>query len=101
MRTYGNDVDVNTLNNLVFTVFKNCDDPACVAEALNWIKPVVEGTKSEDPNFIVIYANLLHKSGKTKEAIQWEEKAMNLVPETEKATYQKTIDQMKKGEKTW
>ncbi|WP_316847615.1 thioredoxin family protein [Pedobacter psychrodurus] len=101
MRKYGNEVDVNTLNSFAWSVFQHCDDPACVAEALNWIKPVVEGAKSEDPNFIVIYANLLHKSGKTKEAIQWEEKAMNLVPETEKSTYQKTIAKMKKGEKTW
>ncbi|WP_316847617.1 thioredoxin family protein [Pedobacter psychrodurus] len=101
MRTYGNDVDVNTLNNLAFTVFKNCHDPACVAEALNWSKRSVEDTKSGVPSFIDTYANLLHKAGKTEEAIQWEEKAINLAPEAEKVNYRNVLDKMKKAEKTW
>ncbi len=47
------------------------------------------------------YANLLHKSGKTAEVIQWEEKAINLAPEAEKVNYRNVLDKMKKGEKTW
>jgi len=101
MRKYGNEVDANTLNDLAFAVFQNCQDPACVAEALNWSKRSVEGTKSEVPSYIDTYANLLHKSGKTGEAIQWEEKAISLVSNDAKASFQATLDKMKKGEKTW
>lgn len=101
MRKYGNDVDVNTLNSLAWTVFENCHDPACVAEALNWSKRSVEATNNAQPALMDTYANLLHKLGKTEEAIKWEEKAINLVPDAEKANYQGTLDKMKKGEKTW
>ncbi|WP_316805067.1 thioredoxin family protein [Pedobacter nototheniae] len=101
MRKYGNEADANTLNSLAWTVFENCHDPACVAEALNWSKRSVESTKSEQPALIDTYANLLHKLGKTEEAIKWEEKAINLVPAAEKPNYQSTLDKMKKGEKTW
>lgn len=47
------------------------------------------------------YANLLHKLGRTKEAIEWQEKALAKVDADSKAEYQATLDKMKKGEPTW
>ena len=47
------------------------------------------------------YSNLLHKVGKTKEAIEWQEKAIAAVDEASKAEYQATLEKMKKGEPTW
>jgi hypothetical protein len=45
------------------------------------------------------YANLLHKLGRTPEAIVWEQKGMALA--SDKESFQKNIAKMKKGEKTW
>jgi hypothetical protein len=51
--------------------------------------------------FIDTYANILYKLGKKEEAISWEEKAVTLVGEADKKSYQETLDKMKRGEKTW
>ncbi|WP_316847619.1 hypothetical protein [Pedobacter psychrodurus] len=96
-----NEAEPYFLNFVAAAVFENCHDPACVVEALNWSKRSVDGTTSKNPAFMATYANLLHKSGKTAEVIQWEEKAINLAPEAEKVNYRNVLDKMKKGEKTW
>lgn len=99
MNKYGANASVSELNNYAWTVFQKCDDMACVAEALNWSKRSFKDTNN--PMFIDTYANILYKLGKKDEAIVWEQKAIDLVPDAEKADYQKTIDKMKAGEKTW
>lgn len=72
----------------------------CVAEALNWSKRSFQN--KPNPMFMDTYANILHKLGRTAEAIQWEEKAVQLTGEGEdKKGYIATIEKMKKGEKTW
>ncbi|MEP6556829.1 MAG: thioredoxin fold domain-containing protein [Ferruginibacter sp.] len=99
MNKYGANASVSELNNYAWTVFQKCDDMACVSEALNWSKRSFKD--SDNPMFIDTYANILYKLGKKDEAIVWEQKAIDLVPDAEKADYQKTIDKMKAGEKTW
>jgi predicted RNA polymerase sigma factor len=48
------------------------------------------------------YANILHKLGKTKEAIEVQERAVALTTDAaSKQSLQETLDKMKKGEKTW
>lgn len=101
MKKYGAEADPSTLNSFAWTVFENCPDMACVAEALSWSKRSLDATKNAEPMFIDTYANLLHKAGKTKEAVTWQQKAVELAPAESKATYQATLDKMKKGEKTW
>jgi hypothetical protein len=100
MKKYGEKAGANELNSYAWTIFENCKDMTCVSEALEWSKRSFKD--KQNPMFIDTYANILHKLGKTKEAIEWEEKAVALVDNaTEKKTYQDTLDKMKKGEKTW
>jgi hypothetical protein len=99
MTKYGEKASPAELNSYAWTVFDNCKDMTCVTEALDWSKRSFK--EKEDPAYIDTYANILHKLGRTKEAIQWEEKAVTLAAAGEKKTYQDTIDKMKKGEKTW
>lgn len=99
MKKYGAKAEPAELNNFAWTVFENCKDMSCVTEALEWSKRSFKD--KEDPMFMDTYANILHKLGKTKEAIEWESKALALAQEGDKKTYQDTLDKMKKGEKTW
>ncbi len=100
MDKYGAKATEMELNNYAWTVFENCKDMTCVAQALDWSKRSFKD--KENPMFMDTYANILHKLGKTKEAIEVETKALALVTtEEEKKSYQETLDKMKKGEKTW
>ncbi len=99
MKKYGSNVSPNQLNEFAWAVFENCKDMTCVTEALQWSKRSFKGTN--DPMYIDTYANLLYKMGKKKEAIQWQEKAIALVPATGREQYTETLEKMKKGEKTW
>lgn len=100
MQKYGKDIDPMQLNQFAWTVFENCKDMSCVIAALEWSKRSMQA--GESPMFMDTYANLLHKAGRTKEAIEWQEKAIAKIPnDKEKVQYQQTLDKMKKGEKTW
>jgi thiol-disulfide isomerase/thioredoxin len=101
MKAYGSTATPEQMNQFAWTVFENCDDMACVNNALEWSK----NSFAADNNhmFMDTYANLLYKAGKKKEAIEWETKAMTLAKEAKEDTgdYQATLDKMNKGEKTW
>jgi thioredoxin-related protein len=99
MKLYENNVSDDQLNNFAWTVFQNCDDMTCVADALDWSKKSF--ADNNNPGFMDTYANILYKMGKKDDAISWETKAMNLAPDSDKKGYQETIDKMKAGEKTW
>lgn len=99
MKQYGANASPEQLNQYAWTVFQNCPDMNCVAEALEWSKRSFKD--KENPMFMDTYANILYKMGKKTDAIAWEEKALNLAPDGDKKTYQDTLDKMKKGEKTW
>ena len=99
MKTYGANTAPEELNNFAWTVFQNCKDMTCVAEALDWSKRSF--ADKDNPMFIDTYANILYKLGRKDEAIQWEEKALLLVGDGDKKTYTETLNKMKKGEKTW
>jgi len=101
MDKYGANVQPQVLNQFAWTVFQSCEDPDCVAKAMEWSKRSVDSTNSKDPALLDTYANLLHKLGKTKDAIAVEEQALAMVGESDKASYQATLDKMKNGEKTW
>jgi hypothetical protein len=53
------------------------------------------------PGYLNTYANLLHKLGRTREAIPVQEKAWSMADGDEKENYGKTIERMRTGEKTW
>jgi thiol-disulfide isomerase/thioredoxin len=99
MNKYGAHADPMELNDYAWTVFQHCPDMTCVSEALEWSKRSFKN--QENPAFMDTYANILYKMGRKDDAIAWEQKAINLVAESEKPNYQQTLDKMKKGEKTW
>lgn len=99
MKSYGDGVSEAQLNEFAWAVFQNCNDEACLQNALAWSKRSFE--KEQNPAFMDTYANILYRLGKKEEALQWEQKALDLVSDTEKRGYQQTLDKMKAGEKTW
>lgn len=99
MKRYGKNASAAQLNDFAWTVFENCRDMTCVKEALEWSKRSFQD--NNNPMYMDTYANILYKLGMKEEAIKWEEKAVALVSENEKADYKATIEKMKKGEKTW
>lgn len=101
MKAFGSNATPAQMNNFAWTVFENCNDMACVANALAWSKQSFADNNS--PMFMDTYANLLYKAGKKKEAIEWETKAMTQAKTNKEDTgeYQTTLNKMTKGEKTW
>lgn len=99
MSTYGVNATPEELNNFAWTVFENCDDSACIAQALDWSKRSF--VEKENAMYMDTYANILYKTGKKEEAMKWEEKAVGLADEANKKSLQETLDKMKNGEKTW
>lgn len=101
LNQFGNHISANELNNYAWKVFENCDDTSCINQALEWSKKSVDLTNS--PEYIDTYAALLYKTGKKEEAIAWEEKAVKLIKasKVDDSDYQKNLEKMKKGEKTW
>ena len=97
MKKYGTEVTAEMLNSFAWTVFENCKDPDCIAEALSWSKRSVDETQSKEPAYLDTYANLLYKLGKKDQAIAMQQKAVNLVAAENKAQYQVTLEKMKKG----
>ncbi|RLJ72754.1 thioredoxin family protein [Pedobacter alluvionis] len=97
MKKYGTEVTAEMLNSFAWTVFENCKDPDCIAEALSWSKRSVDETQSKEPSYLDTYANLLYKLGKKDQAIAMQQKAVDLVAAENKAQYQVTLEKMKKG----
>jgi thioredoxin-related protein len=98
MKSYSNKMSDGELNNIAWSVFQSCPDMTCVSGILEWSKRLRD---NNEPGVVDTYANILYKLGKKDDAIALETKAMNLAGDTDKASFQGTIDKMKKGEKTW
>lgn len=99
MKEYGSKATDQQLNSFAWDIFLNCNDMACVQQALEWSKRSI--ATHQEPAFMDTYANILYKLGKKDEAMEWETKAMTAAPETEKKNYAETLEKMKNGEKTW
>lgn len=99
MKQYSDGLTAMDLNNYAWTVFENCKDGTCLAEALQWSKQSLKD--GDNAMFLDTYANLLYKLGRKEEAIAMEEKAVALATANEKVNYREMVDKMKKGEKTW
>ncbi len=88
------------LNSLAWFGFVKVTDNFILNQALSWSKKSLELDK-DNPAYLDTYANLLYKLGQIKEAIEIETKALELVKESEKKSYQETLDKMKAGKPTW
>jgi thioredoxin-related protein len=87
------------INNMLYgNVFMHCDDTAILNKALQWEGIIIKKYPKEG-TYLDTYANLLYKLGRTSEALDLEEKALQLEPGNEetKANYMK----IKKGKPTW
>lgn len=101
IKKYGSKSSPEQLNNYAWTIFQNCEDVKCINQALEWSKQSVNLTN--EPMFMDTYANLLYKTGKKDVAMQWEQKAIDILKKKneDSSGYVETLGKMKKGEKTW
>ncbi len=88
-------------NEVAWGVFLNSHNRDTLKETLNWLSPTLREENANVHYCIDTYANLLYKLGKTKEAISWEVKAINLAPADMKDSYVATLEAMKQGKPTW
>jgi hypothetical protein len=98
MKTYNSKISDEDLNNVAWDVFQSCPDMSCVSKVLDWSKRLKDNGNAA---FMDTYANILYKLGNKNDAIALETKALGLAGDTDKASFQETLDKMKKGEKTW
>ena len=98
---YGSTITAMELNNMAWSIFENCDDPACLKAASEWSKLSLEKEK-DTPMYLDTFANLLYRLGDKDQAIKTQEKAISLLTANDKKEdYLATLQKMKKGEKTW
>lgn len=95
----GKSVSAQMLNSFAWSVFENCNDPACIESALSWSKKSLES--GEQAAYLDTYANLLYKGGDKENAVKWQEKALLAASADEKENYQTILNKMKAGEPTW
>jgi len=90
------------LNNMSWAVFEHVEDPKVLAFAIELMKYDIENFDQNDFVAWDTYANLLHKTGKTEQAIEWEAKAVKMVKGQPGANlYVEALEKMKKNLPTW
>jgi hypothetical protein len=87
------------LNNTIYElIFMHGVSREYLAKGLIWMKLMIDSEKPGS-NHYDTYANLLYKSGRTQEAIFWEEMAVDLDHGNPELLI--VLEKMKRGEKTW
>lgn len=86
------------LNNWSWFSFLKINNIDQLERAIRWSQRCLKLAGS-DLGYIDTYANLLHKVGRTTEAVRIEEKVLARDPEN--AEFKDTLEKMKKGEPTW
>ena len=83
-------------NNICWDIFTDFNDKAILDMAVDIMEPhkAENGGASMDT-----YANLLYKSGRNAEALEWERKAVTLKPDDKDIAL--TLEKMENGQKTW
>jgi hypothetical protein len=94
---YGQYIKTEELNKFAWTVFEGVGDKDLLSKAADWSKLSIK--QKEDPQYMDTYANLLHKIGRSDEAIKLEEKAVALSGGNDEL--KQTLEKMKRGEPTW
>jgi thioredoxin-related protein len=93
--------EVGMINEVCWQTFLYNNDKKLLKKALEWMEKIIkQGAK--EVNILDTYANLLYKLGSTKDAIQWEEKAVSKFRGDEKNnSFINVLAKMKKGEVTY
>lgn len=91
------------LNQDAWLIFQHSDNKKQLQSAIKWILQAINQNK-KDPEmdrYMDTYANLLYKTGRNKEALEWEARALVMASEDMKETYKQNLEKMKNGLKTW
>jgi thiol-disulfide isomerase/thioredoxin len=89
------------INDNCWDLFEKSCDSAILSRAIYWMEQVFSQIEKDRDwsTALDTYANLLYKVGRTKEALQNEEKAVKISPDEKDIT--QAFDRMKKGLPTW
>jgi len=88
------------INNVSWVLFENVSDPKVLKFACDVVmKYALEEWYQNDPVPWDTYANLLYKTGKREQAIEWEERAVK--QSNEDKVFVKTLEKMKNNQITW
>lgn len=87
-------------NNMIFElIFFHSNNREILDKAIKWQYIILQADDFEDATSIDTYANLLYKVGRQREAISWQEKAIQLAPLDKSLSA--TLEKMKKNLPTW
>lgn len=106
MRKFGDALGESQMNSISWDyIFKHCDNRRIVAEAIKWMRHYLDRNPKLEENADT-YANLLYKSGRRYEAMQWEQRAIQLAEKGnlypgDVAEYKSNLKKMESGIPTW
>jgi len=88
------------INNQAWNVFKYISDKKILKGYIKWMRKLVE---LYPKSYIMLdtYANLLYKIGRHKEAIVWEQRAIDFSQGLIRDSYSDILEKMIRGEPTW
>ena len=90
--------DYEVSSKVAFPIFMRSKQEEELQYALGRLSPIVKHA-SASPGQLHAYANLLYKTGKKDEAIQYEKKAQSLMPDNK--SFQDALEKMNSGKPTW
>jgi thiol-disulfide isomerase/thioredoxin len=93
------------INSICWETFLYVTDKKLINGAIRWAEKAIHHNPNST-DLLDTYANLLYKIGRKDDAIQWEQKALNIVmtyPDLKNSIpeFKKIIEKMKKGEPTY
>ncbi|MBN8857024.1 MAG: thioredoxin family protein [Sphingobacteriales bacterium] len=97
--TNGFDLDGFVLNNGAWQLFKHTGNKQYLNRAAYWMRQLIDKDPTDYAGMDT-YANLLYRAGNVKEAIEWQQKAVELSKGEDKNLVE-ALEKMKKGEPTW
>jgi thioredoxin-related protein len=109
LQKFGSTLSNYDINDRAWKIFPYVVETGDLNVAIQCMEKVVNTEKDSTnalPAYLDTYANLLHKAGRTQEAIPIEEKAFNMANENNMAWYTiadlfRNLKKMKKGKPTW
>jgi hypothetical protein len=99
--TGGDHLDGFNLDNDCWTIFEHSSNPLILNRAAVWLEKLFASRPEQLGSSATLdtYANLLYRSGRTKEALEWESKAVAAAPDDVETM--KNFTAMKAGAHTW
>ena len=98
---YDNLVNAEMLNTFANTVLSGCDNKECINSAVGWSKRPLD-TQQNSGFIYYLYSNLLYKSGRKQEAIDFlESKTSSPGDKTKYQNLDALLTNIKAGKQTW